>query len=228
MDNEGYIKIHRRFFSHPVAQKPTTRSLALSVLVMANWKPGRWASRNGDIVELGRGEFVTSLGNLAKHAGLSIQQTRTSLLHLTKAEFLTHKPTRHYSKIKVINYSKYQDSQKSTNTTTNTDLTQTQHRLNTDIRREESKKDKKTSNTIFMPPPLEEVKNYCQERKNQVNAEKWFDFYESKGWMIGRNKMKNWKAAVRTWEKNYENKGNSSHDQIKATKDYLRSLDEQG
>jgi hypothetical protein len=54
----------------------------------------------------------------------------------------------------------------------------------------------------FVPPTLEEVRSYCQERKNNVNPEKFFDHYTSNGWMVGRNKMKDWKAAVRTWERN--------------------------
>lgn len=54
----------------------------------------------------------------------------------------------------------------------------------------------------FVPPTLEEVRSYCQERKNNVNPEKFIDHYTSNGWMVGRNKMKDWKAAVRTWERN--------------------------
>jgi hypothetical protein len=53
----------------------------------------------------------------------------------------------------------------------------------------------------FIPPTLEDVSAYCLERKNKVDPQVFIDFYESKGWMIGRNKMKNWKAAVRTWER---------------------------
>ena len=52
----------------------------------------------------------------------------------------------------------------------------------------------------FLIPTVEEISDYCQHRDNQVNAEKFFDFYSAKGWMIGKNKMKDWKAAVRTWE----------------------------
>lgn len=52
----------------------------------------------------------------------------------------------------------------------------------------------------FTPPTLEEVEAYCKERDRGVNPSKWFDFYTSKGWMVGKNKMKDWKAAVRTWE----------------------------
>jgi len=52
----------------------------------------------------------------------------------------------------------------------------------------------------FVPPTLEEVVAYCQERNKGVDPQRWYDFYTAKGWMIGKNKMKDWKAAVRTWE----------------------------
>jgi hypothetical protein len=54
---------------------------------------------------------------------------------------------------------------------------------------------------IFVPPTIEQVKAYCLIRKNGVNPEIWHSFYTSKGWMVGKNKMKDWQAAVRTWER---------------------------
>ena len=69
----------------------------------------------------------------------------------------------------------------------------------------------KDNNTIlnnrFKKPNIDDIKDYCLERKNNINAERFYDYYESKGWMIGKNKMKNWKAAVRTWEGRKEEKG---------------------
>lgn len=53
----------------------------------------------------------------------------------------------------------------------------------------------------FIKPSIQQVIEYCQERNNGVDANKWYDFYESKGWKVGSNSMKDWKAAVRTWEK---------------------------
>ena len=54
----------------------------------------------------------------------------------------------------------------------------------------------------FTPPTLDEVIEYCSERGNKVDAQKFIDYYTSNGWMVGKNKMKDWKAAVRsTWEK---------------------------
>lgn len=55
--------------------------------------------------------------------------------------------------------------------------------------------------SVFTPPTLEQVKEYCAERKNNVDAERFIDFYSCKGWMVGKNKMKDWKAAVRNWER---------------------------
>lgn len=52
----------------------------------------------------------------------------------------------------------------------------------------------------FEKPSIEEIRDYCQERHNSVDPAAFFNFYESKGWMIGKNSMKDWKSAVRTWE----------------------------
>jgi hypothetical protein len=57
-------------------------------------------------------------------------------------------------------------------------------------------------NNIFIKPTLLEIQNYCKERNNTVSFTKFFDYYESKGWLVGKSPMKDWKAAIRTWENN--------------------------
>jgi len=72
------------------------------------------------------------------------------------------------------------------------------------------------SNTL-LHPSLTDVTLYCQERQNSIDPEKWFDYYCSNGWRVGRNPMKDWKAAVRTWEKNGHNgNGNGNARRTKA------------
>lgn len=61
--------------------------------------------------------------------------------------------------------------------------------------------------TIFQKPSIEEVSNYCKERQNGIDAESFVAHYDATGWMIGKNKMKDWKAAVRTWEAKRKTKG---------------------
>lgn len=76
--------------------------------------------------------------------------------------------------------------------------------------KEEDKIKIKKSNSRFTPPTPEEIKAYCIERQNNVDYERFYDFYSSKGWMVGKNKMKDWKAAVRTWEKGNKQTSNST------------------
>jgi hypothetical protein len=66
--------------------------------------------------------------------------------------------------------------------------------INTDNKKSKEKSLK------FSAPTVDEVRAYCTERKNSVNPEQWYDHYQSNGWMVGKTHMKDWKAAVRTWE----------------------------
>lgn len=72
--------------------------------------------------------------------------------------------------------------------------------VNNTVNKEKNIYTKKESK--FIKPSIEEIRAYCIERKNNIDAENFFDFYESKGWKVGKNSMKDWKACVRTWERN--------------------------
>lgn len=70
----------------------------------------------------------------------------------------------------------------------------------------------KTREKKFIKPTVDEISDYCHSRKNQINPQQFFDYYESIGWMVGRAAMKDWQAAVRTWEQR-EGKANETHQQ---------------
>ena len=71
--------------------------------------------------------------------------------------------------------------------------------------------DKNVKNNIkrFVKPTFEEVDAYCCQRNNSVDAQAFIDFYESKGWKVGNTPMKDWKAAVRTWERGNQRNANN-------------------
>ena len=88
-----------------------------------------------------------------------------------------------------------------------------------------SAKSTTTKRKRFEKPSISEIKQYCMERNNNVNAEQFYDYYESNGWKVGKNSMKDWKAAVRTWERSEYRKPtvkkNSKEDAINVVKELM-------
>lgn len=76
----------------------------------------------------------------------------------------------------------------------------------------EIEKDSNKPQNRFTKPTLEEVIAYCAERGKGVDPQRWYDYYSSNGWKVGKNPMKDWKAAVRTWERSGGNGGNKQND----------------
>ena len=85
-----------------------------------------------------------------------------------------------------------------------------------------------TKRKRFEKPSISDIKQYCMERNNNVNAEHFFDYYESNGWKVGKNSMKDWKAAVRTWERSEyrkpNSKKNSKEDAINVVNNLMNKL----
>lgn len=156
---------------------------------------------NGSLVTLKRGQLLTGRKALSTTSGISENIVRSILNQFEINQQITIQKTNRYSIITVLNYDIYQgDNQPNTN------QSPTEHQPATSqpphIKEVKQLKEvKEKSNGRFTPPSFDEVSEYCKQRNNGVNPGSFIDFYESKGWMIGKNKMKDWKAAVRTWEK---------------------------
>ena len=91
-----------------------------------------------------------------------------------------------------------------------------------------SAKSTTTKRKRFEKPTLSQITQYCLERNNNVNAEQFYDYYESNGWKVGKNSMKDWKAAVRTWERSEyrkpNSKKNSKEDAINVVNNLMNKL----
>ena len=117
----------------------------------------------------------------------------------------------------------------------NADVTQMKQLCNGEKEKEKEKDreiDSSASTTTkrkrFEKPTLSEIKAYCIERGNKVDAQHFFDYYESNGWRVGKNSMKNWQAAVRTWERSeyrkHNSKKNSKEDAINVVNNLMNKL----
>jgi hypothetical protein len=196
---EGWIKLHRQLQQSDLwNEKPFSRGQAwVDMLLMANHE-ARNVLFDGRFIPVDRGSFITSEVKLMDKWGWSKSKVRLFLSQLEIQQMIVKKTDTKKTSISICNYCVYQDSE--TTEKPLKDRRKTTEEPLKDTNKNE-KNDKNEKNNIFTPPTLEEVKAYCKERNNKIDAERWYDFYSSKGWMIGKNKMKDWKAAVRTWEK---------------------------
>lgn len=198
---DGWIKLHRKLLDWQWYDDTNIVRVFLHLLLKANFDIKGWHD-----ISIERGQLVTSIKNLAAETHLSEMQIRRALTQLQKTKEITIETTNKYTMITICNYAKYQcidsgEQQTNNNQTTNEQQSNNNQTTTTkEINNKRIKELKNNSKVIFTPPTIEEVKEYCKERKNNVDAERFIDFYTMKGWFVGKNKMKDWKAAVRTWE----------------------------
>lgn len=203
----GRIAIDRRIMDWEWWGDMNVFRLWMVILMLANWQDKKWQGKT-----IKRGSFVTSYASLSETSGLTLQQTRTAINKLKSTGEIEQIVTNKYQVIIVVNYEKYQENFGNANNqitdnqqSNNNQITINQQQLNKDNKGNKGNKEIKEGR--FTPPTLSEVQAYIEEKGYHVDADSFIDFYASKGWMVGKNKMKDWKAAVRTWEK--RNVGNS-------------------
>ena len=219
---KGYIKIHRKFRDWEWYSEPVVKDVFLHLLITASWEDSRYKGH-----EIKAGQTIITVSGLASELGVSTRQVRTAIEKLESTGEITRKTTNRFTVVTVENWSLYQadydDDGKQMTNKRQTDDKQMTNKRQTDDKRTLYKEYKKTriqenNNSAcarvshgdgvskFTKPTLQEVKAYCIERKNDVDPERFIDFYESNGWMVGKNRMKDWRAAVRNWERNKASK----------------------
>ena len=180
----GWIKLHRQILEWEWYSDNNCFRLFIHLLLKANHKEKRFKG-----IELKVGSIVTSRDLLARETGLTSQQIRTALTKLISTNEITSKTSSQGTIIQIVSYEKYQVA---TNEITNEQPTSNQQSTTNNNVKNEKK---------FIIPTFNDVLEYCMQNNLDVDGVKFINFYESKGWMVGKNKMKDWKAAIRTWVK---------------------------
>jgi len=212
--NRGYVKLWRKSLDAGWLSNQKLWSLWCWCLMKATYK--EYDQIVGcQSVHLMPGDFVFGLKSASKELKLSIQSIRTLLDFLKTSGNLTVKSTNKFSIISIVNWETYQQNDFEDNTQINKPLTNQQQTTNN---KQEVKEYKNKRNNIFIVPSLEEITAYCKERKNQINPQTFLDHYTGNGWMVGKNKMKDWKAVIRTWETRGGNNVTANTYQIQSRK----------
>lgn len=210
---QGWIMLHRELSENWLWKDKEPfdkRSAWIDLLLMANHKEFK-VQRNMHIVIRKRGEVNTSVVFLAKKWGWSRNKVYRFLHLLQEDGMIRIDGTADGTTITIENYEKYQITKTTDGTPHGTsdgtaDGTSDGTYDNNDKECNNNGKEKRRGR--FTPPTLQEVEDYIKEKGYHIDAVQFIDFYESKGWMIGKNKMKDWKAAVRTWEQRHGKRTN--------------------
>lgn len=155
---------------------------------------------DGRLETVSVGQTITSTRKLCDRWGWSNTKVRNFLKMLENESMIIVKSGSKKTVINIVNYSAYQDSDNK-KATVKRQLSNSQATVKHTNKNEKNEKNEKNNIRRFTPPTYEQVSSYCLERNNNVDAHRFVDHYEANGWMRGKTKMKDWKAAVRFWER---------------------------
>ena len=218
----GYIKLFRKLLDWEWYTDGNVLRLFIHLLLKANFKDKRWKG-----IEIKRGQLIIGVESFGKEIGLTRQQTKTALSKLESTQEITIKSTNKYTLVTIVKFEVYQckdsaDNQQSNQQITNK-YTSNNHQITTTKEGKERKKVKKDKNNTyvdsneprtsklkrFVKPTIEQCQDYCKEKGWKVAfADHFFDGNEQGDWKLSNGqKMKDWKAAMRTWmRKDYNSK----------------------
>ena len=211
----GWIKLHRNLKDWEYYDDHNATRLLIHLLVSVNYEDKKWKET---VVKAGT--MVSSWQHLAHETGLSLKQIRLAMTKLERAgEAVRQVAGKGAGKWQVISLVKW-DKLQGFDDSEGQDKGQAKGRSRVgkktptkEIKKQEEKKEELitlptivdnviTPTKKFIIPSIDEIKFYCLERNNQINPEQFYDHYQSNGWKVGKNSMKDWKASIRTWEKN--------------------------
>ena len=215
MAKKNFFPLSREIMTHWLWKyKPFSKGQSwIDLLLLANFEDKKRPYK-GEVITCKRGDVNLSISELSQRWGWSRETARRFLRLLESDGMVTVNATKHRTTITIENYSNFNNSCVTDDTT---DVQPASNQCATDVQpvsiTKKVKKDKNVKNEEediyisaderhIIPPTLEMVTRYCTERNKGVDPQKFIDWYEARGWLVGKTKMKDWQAAVRTWERN--------------------------
>jgi len=199
---DGYVKLYRSLNDWQWKTEPLTLAVFVHLLTNAAFKAHTWKN-----IELQPGQLLIGREQIAIATGVSEQSVRTALTRLKSTNSITVESTSQGSLVTVIKWAMYQHTDETSTSESTSESTARQPASNQRVTTTEERKDGKTVNKEstaeprkrFSPPTLEEVTEFCRECGGAFDPQRFIDYYDSIGWKIGKNPMKDWKATVRGW-----------------------------
>lgn len=195
----SWIKLHRSLKDWEWYDDINAVRLLIHLLVSVNFEDKKW---KGMVIPAG--SMVFSWESLSEQTGLTIKQCRIAMQKLENSGEAARKGATKGQLVTLTKWEKLQknETERASNRAAKGQQKGRERATTKEYKEVEEGKEEKKGR--FAPPSLLEVQNEIKEKGYSINAESFIAFYESKGWMIGKNKMKSWTAALVTWNKRME------------------------
>jgi hypothetical protein len=226
--DSGWIKLWRKIEDSKIFYKPYHLQLFLYLVIKANHTNTIYRG-----IPLKAGQLLTGRKQLAALLNAKETTIYKRLKWLENEKKIELKSNNSYTIVTICNYETYQEGENKKGQRSNNEVTTKGQQGDTEKNYKNYKKEyiggdfatkkdslvneafnnkpPKSKSNRFTPPTLEEVKHYCLQRGNSVNPNKFVDHYTATNWYRGKNKIKDWKACVRTWENNDFNKSSEKN-----------------
>jgi len=192
----GWIKIHRSIVDHWLYTEKRTFSKFEAwndILLMVNYSDAKLMIK-GKLYEIKRGQSILSLESWGKRWNWDKSKVRRFMNALQSDSMIVIESDNITTRLTVCKYETYQGERNANETQTKRKRNANEHQT-TPIKEREEEEEQKEENKRFIKPNIQDIKNEFPT----FNAEHFYNYYESNGWMVGRNKMKDWKATVKNW-----------------------------
>jgi len=205
--NSGFIKLNRSLIDWEWYKDVYVKSVYLHLLLIVNFRDKKQCG-----IDIKNNQILTSIRNLSIDLNISPNTISKSLKHLLKSKNIKIEIINGRSLITLLKKCAYFD----TLGDTVDDTVLKERKESNKEKKERQKNDKKEKiyikkEVVFKKPTIEDIKTYISLKNYLVDAEKFFSYYESNGWKVGKNHMRNWKAAISTWNRNEIEKQNTKN-----------------
>lgn len=218
--DSGWVKVYRKLLDNPVVCKDADHIAVWVLMLLSATHTPQQVLFGGDVITLQPGQFVSGRKAISNKVKVNENKVNRIIKFFKSQQLIEQQASTKNSLFTILNWSEYQESEQQNEQQVNNNCTTNEQQVNTNKneRMKECKNERidvgEKPTKRFVPPTFEEVDSYIKEKGYVVSAQRFIDFYESKNWYVGKNKMKDWKASVRGWQSRETESGSTAGKRI--------------